>query len=848
MRDLSINSFYLSIAGIALITVALSSCSGPERLQNDDISLDATKELVRERLIAPIDDERIINFNKKLPRRSILQVVHSPQSLSDPSFLRIVESQLSEEIKFRELQDDLAGEKILPANLPKPLTADEKIKKRSEREVERNQFVIKKALILEEALFKLLSDMEPIVEDLLLNTVPLRSNVDSFPEVIGANLTEDPNGYLSMPSNMVLIGGEGSTFTSKTASLSKFVTDKQLSLSVRELPIEEAIGIVADALNIEHTFSIDTINNSSDVSLSLRSNGLAILDAILTQHELAMMYDSNLKIARFYRDEELSLIQTNIKEAILGHNELLKAKKELKRAQSDIVKIKQMIEITQQLLSGNNEAFKAGITGFPRNGMGILTREALKTLTEENLKLTRQLASFDEETESLLDPSKKTITNKLRQQTSGLSLNDMLVENDCIAVGKELFVEKIAVYNIDAADAVSFLKEYFDNNVNPDVTEANEENDGDDGNEDIVENIVDAADEAITDALEDVLEVSADEEVTDDQSDNDESSDCPDYKMTFQVDSTGIIVKGRHFDNSLAARLIEEYDVPRLQVLVEIFMVTVSRDFNRQISNLITSASNSRGGNNVAEAALDGTTLATPSGPAASATIPNILTQISSAIAGGYSVRLNSPATNGSNVSLISSALGFIESNQLGRVLSSPTILVENGTKKAKISRTLEALVGFDGATTDNGTSVAADEIEEYDAEFSLELNDVQVYAANRTVNMAVTITNERFVLSDIQLIRERDQADKITDKIETTFTASPGDVIVLAGLSANSEGATTSGLPGTTGALAPVSPLLGGSDQVTSNASEMIIFLAPTVIDPAADFQPHSAFGARAQ
>ena len=68
--------------------------------------------------------------------------------------------------------------------------------------------------------------------------------------------------------------------------------------------------------------------------------------------------------------------------------------------------------------------------------------------------------------------------------------------------------------------------------------------------------------------------------------------------------------------------------------------------------------------------------------------------------------------------------------------------------------------------------------------------------------------------------------------------------MIVLAGLSANSEGSTTAGLPGTTGALAPVSPLVGGSDQITNNVNEMIIFMAPTVIDPSSDYQPHSAIG----
>ena len=109
---------------------------------------------------------------------------------------------------------------------------------------------------------------------------------------------------------------------------------------------------------------------------------------------------------------------------------------------------------------------------------------------------------------------------------------------------------------------------------------------------------------------------------------------------------------------------------------------------------------------------------------------------------------------------------------------------------------------------------------------------------------MDVNIQSTRFLLPNIEQIANREDADFIRDEISTAFTASPGDVIVLAGLSANSEGSTTAGLPGTTGALAPVSPLVGGSDQITNNVNEMIIFMAPTVIDPSSDYQPHSAIG----
>ena len=219
------------------------------------------------------------------------------------------------------------------------------------------------------------------------------------------------------------------------------------------------------------------------------------------------------------------------------------------------------------------------------------------------------------------------------------------------------------------------------------------------------------------------------------------------------------------------------------------------------------------------------------------------LVNISNAIQGGYSVQLNSAKAD-SQGSLISSALSFLESNQLGRVLSSPTILVQDDTEIASIKREQVAKLIYKEQQNDNGTITVTQVEAEEKAPFELTLNDIKVFPANRTVRMGVKIKNKRFTEQNINAITTRDQADYTEDTIETNFTAAPGDVIVLAGLAANSDATTTRGLPGTTGALAPVSPLLGGSDQVSSAVSEMIIFMAPTVIDPSSDFQPHSAFG----
>ena len=153
MPRLSIRSWFVSVAGLVVAAFALSSCSAPDRLNNDDISIDATKSIVRDRLISPIDSERIVEFNKKIPRRSILQVIHSPQSLSDPNFIQLIENQLSDEINFRKLQNDLAGIEPAVAVTPKVLSEEAKNQILKKRDASRNKIMFDAGVDLEVKLF-----------------------------------------------------------------------------------------------------------------------------------------------------------------------------------------------------------------------------------------------------------------------------------------------------------------------------------------------------------------------------------------------------------------------------------------------------------------------------------------------------------------------------------------------------------------------------------------------------------------------------------------------------------------------------------------------------------------------
>ena len=73
----------------------------------------------------------------------------------------------------------------------------------------------------------------------------------------------------------------------------------------------------------------------------------------------------------------------------------------------------------------------------------------------------------------------------------------------------------------------------------------------------------------------------------------------------------------------------------------------------------------------------------------------------------------------------------------------------------------------------------------------------------------------------------------KIEDEIKTNFVTTPGDVIVLAGLFKQSDSVEATGLPGTTTTGLPTAFFFGGEDGVGNKVKEIIILMAPTVIEP---------------
>lgn len=806
----------------------LASCTGPARLTEADVTLERASAVVQERMIAPKTEAEKLEFElpQRQPRRTILQVLHHPTSLANPDFINLLQQQISEEIRFREAQapnDASLDEGLAPPQDAKPMSDEDRQALLQKRGEERLKLMFDRGAALEDTLYETLAILQVREETLAREVIPGLSQ--TLPDVFGKNLTRDPNGYLSMPADIVFIGGRASNMPSKTALLDNYVEDKTITLAVRDMPLADVLRLITGALDIQGSLSNDILSSDIRVGLQMRASALSILDAVLTQHDLAILFDPDVEIARFYRDSELDSQLGEIRQAIIAYNQLLFLRKQLEEARSDVGAVRSMLVLVQGLMRGDNEAFLSGVDTFDRAGLGAEAIGALRALSNESFALRPWLAQFDTETTMLLaqDQNADNSAEGKRLASVQSRFNDILVEDPCVIPGQEVFVEKIAVYNKESTASLEYLNSYFSTFQTQTTAELAATNSETDAGEMVAETETAAdgqepadGDAAPTTATAAPTPVSATPSITINLPDGCTTS--PSLRpVSLQADSTGIIIQGTRVQNSIAMRLVTEDDAPQMQVLVEIFMVTVSRDFSRRLENLLR-ATDTPGGSGVTEA--------------------DLLTNISSAITGGYSVNLSAPTGE------ITSALNFLETNQLGRIVSSPTILVNGDGGTAEITREQVAEVLFLSEVTnpDNTTSVE-DRNTALEAPLTLRLSEVQVLPANNNVKMNVYIENKRF-LRNIGTIARQVDADYTRDVINTAFTASPGDVIVLAGLTANSDSTNTTGLPGTTtGALAPLAGLLAGQDVVSNSLNEMVIFLAPTVFDPSSDKQPHAPF-----
>ena len=294
-----------------------------------------------------------------------------------------------------------------------------------------------------------------------------------------------------------------------------------------------------------------------------------------------------------------------------------------------------------------------------------------------------------------------------------------------------------------------------------------------------------------------------------------------------------VIITGFRHDIELVSELMDSFDKPDKQVLVEVFMVNVAKNWQRQLQSKLENA--------VRTAAKTDPDIADLPASITSQLPGLIEVRDDSLIGVSGALDFANRAAAGNTFTLNNFRLGlawtidFMESNSLGRKVSSPTILALDGCEaqiEKSETRYLPITATSAPVVTPGGQTIPGEETTTYEpreATLSLTVTPT-INPLNDHVRLKIAFNDDFFLTAD-------PNSDKIQSKINTEFIAAPGDVIVLAGLYTEDNSKSRNGLPGMTGI--PIFGSFLGTSSDAKNSQEMVIFLAPEVITPKAGEMP---------
>ena len=294
-----------------------------------------------------------------------------------------------------------------------------------------------------------------------------------------------------------------------------------------------------------------------------------------------------------------------------------------------------------------------------------------------------------------------------------------------------------------------------------------------------------------------------------------------------------VMITGFRHDIELVSELMESFDKPDKQVLVEVFMVNVAKNWQRQLQSKLENAVRTAAKTDPDIAELPDTI---------KSQLPGLIEVRDNSLVGVRgALNFANRAAAANTFTLNNFRLGlawtidFMETNSLGRKVSSPTILALDGCQaqiEKSETRYLPVTATSAPVVTPGGQTVPGEVTTTYEPrQATLSLNVTPtINPLNDHVRLKITFNDDFFVTGDAN-------SDKIQSKINTEFIAAPGDVIVLAGLYTEDNSKSRNGLPGATSL-----PILGtflGTSSDAKNSQEMVIFLAPEVITPKAGEVP---------
>ena len=277
-------------------------------------------------------------------------------------------------------------------------------------------------------------------------------------------------------------------------------------------------------------------------------------------------------------------------------------------------------------------------------------------------------------------------------------------------------------------------------------------------------------------------------------------------------DPTGVILTATVPQIQIANRLVEDADVPTKQVLAEVFMVEVQKNWAQTLEiQLAKKGLNASGISGSVSQLYNAANIATNSNP------------------GGVQGQITARGGN------VSAFINMLETNSVGRSISSPTLVAKNG-EEARISKVITLRNEVQQSTPAQivgGATIPAL------PNFVLQTLDIPlVLKIKPNINLHNKHVTMKFEYEETTInpgnYATPTESGTTKNTISTVFETAPGDIVVLAGLFQESNSKVTAGMPGTSGAGA-LSTLLGGNDNTSTSSTELLLFIKPTVIEPRA-------------
>ena len=813
-------SGFVPKTGISLFlaSMLLTGClGGPERIPQD-ISVDKFKESIQPRIRASkVDDNDLANVR---PRRKLIQIRHNPKRLNDFAFREKVQNLV---MAHSDTEAPAMASLSIEGTQPEQSAdSDQTAQILHARALQRTALLSRAGLQLEEQMYPLietLRDRLQAAESSLLGLTP----GSTPPEVFGRNLTRDADGFLQFPADMVFVGSADMPVTSSTfARRLQQSGNITLFFQADTMALPEALQFIADSANMQISLTDSLSNREEKLTLRTQAPVYSIFEAIISQYGLGVAYDPRNGILQLYDGDEFATKLKRERAAISAFNANLFQLRKTNQLSKDLVRLENMIALGGVLMRGDDASFFESVQSMDRDPTTVEIQSALATVTNLSLSIRDTMMRFDKGTEAAL--STKTKSQTVSNFTPSQEFAKYLVADACLEQDQIVLTEYISVYQVPVAGVTAKLGTYFDGRSGISSTveapAASPLLTGDNT----------ASGQTETVATENTASQSATglQSTTGSQSTTDSVVAVPagcesagNRAPILVDDETGFLATANLADMELLVSLVESFDVPTDQVLVEVFMLKVSKNFSRNIDSFL----NGSGSTNVGGVASEGFVRRDAG---------KLTDAIGNRNASGYALGVMSLNNN------VEALIEFLETNNLGRSLSSPTLIV-GSQKEAQIRRTLKvsAVVPVPVYNADQNGQ-ASTEVKEYTAEFLLNVSDVAINPLNNNVSL-------KFHLKDESFTEQVNLPPRVnSDEIKTDFSAAPGDVIVLAGLYTQTDVTNASGLPGTTtlNTQVPVASLLGGSDKLSLGTEEMIILMVPSIISADSGKKaPHLAF-----